>query len=229
MTRARVLLVEDDAALAELVSWHLEREDFEVERTADGEEAILLARENPPDLVLLDWMIEGVSGIEVCRQLRRMGDTANVPIIMLTARGEEEDRVRGLETGADDYVTKPAEIDEIAARIRALLRRPGPRANSLLENGSLCFDTATRQASVAGRMLDLGRREADLLEILMRQAGTVVRRAVIEDALYSFAEPVTPNAVEAIVSRLRRRLDQAGAGGMLHTIRGLGYMLRAVD
>jgi two-component system phosphate regulon response regulator PhoB len=120
------LLVEDDAALAELLVWHFEREEFEVEQTADGEEALLLAQESPPDLVLLDWMIESLSGIEVCRRLRRMPDTANVPIIMLTARGEEEDRIRGLETGADDYVTKPFSPRELVARIRAVLRRLRP-------------------------------------------------------------------------------------------------------
>ena len=122
----RVLLVEDDAALAELVSWHLEREGFDVERTPDGEEALLLAAETTPDLVLLDWMIEGLSGIEVCRRLRRRAETANVPIIMLTARGEEEDRVRGLETGADDYVTKPFSPRELVARVGAVLRRVRP-------------------------------------------------------------------------------------------------------
>ncbi len=126
MSRARILLVEDDRSLAELLTWNFEREEFEVEHTADGEEALLLARENPPDLVLLDWMIEGLSGIEVCRRLRRIPDTANVPIIMLTARGEEEDRVRGLETGADDYVTKPFSPRELVARVGAVLRRVRP-------------------------------------------------------------------------------------------------------
>ncbi|HWL48084.1 MAG TPA: response regulator, partial [Sphingomonadaceae bacterium] len=117
MARARLLLVEDDPALAELLVWHFTQENFVVEQTADGEEALLLAREAPPDFVLLDWMIDGVSGIEVCRRLRRMPDTANVPIIMLTARGEEEDRIRGLDTGADDYITKPFSPRELVARV----------------------------------------------------------------------------------------------------------------
>src|SRR3546814_2889759 len=126
MTKGRILLVEDDSALAELLTYNLEREDFEIQHTADGEEAMLLAQENPPDLVLLDWMIEGLSGIEVCRRLRRRAETANVPIIMLTARGEEADRVRGLETGADDYVTKPFSPRELVARVGAVLRRVRP-------------------------------------------------------------------------------------------------------
>ena len=120
------MLVEDDAALAELLVWHLTRDGYTVERTADGEEALLLAAEAAPDIVLLDWMIEGLSGIEVCRRLRRAPETANVPIIMLTARGEEEDRVRGLETGADDYVTKPFSPRELVARVGAVLRRVRP-------------------------------------------------------------------------------------------------------
>ena len=134
----------------------------------------------------------------------------------------------GLDAGADDYVVKPVEIDELAARIRALLRRPGPRAQVSLEAGRLRFDTSTRIASADGRTFDLSRREAGLLELLMRRAGSVVRREAIEDALYNFNEPVTPNAVEAAVSRLRRKLDEAGATGALHTIRGVGYMLKDV-
>ncbi|MFP5431909.1 MAG: response regulator, partial [Alphaproteobacteria bacterium] len=126
MARAKMLLVEDDAALAELLIWHFKREDFDVAHTVDGEEALLMAQENVPDIVLLDWMVESLSGIEVCRRLRRMTGTANVPIIMLTARGEEEDRVRGLETGADDYVTKPFSPRELVARVGAVLRRVRP-------------------------------------------------------------------------------------------------------
>ena len=127
MPRAKMLLVEDDAALAELLIWHFKREDFDVSHTVDGEEALLMAQETVPDIVLLDWMVESLSGIEVCRRLRRMTGTANVPIIMLTARGEEEDRVRGLETGADDYLTKPFSPRELVARVKALLRRARAR------------------------------------------------------------------------------------------------------
>src|SRR3954465_7465076 len=126
MMKGRLLLVEDDPALTDLLKWHFEREDFNVEHTPDGEEALLFATESAPDIILLDWMIEGISGLEVCRRLRRTAETANVPIIMLTGRGEEADRVRGLETGADDYVTKPFSPRELVARVKAVLRRGGP-------------------------------------------------------------------------------------------------------
>src|SRR3954466_13098579 len=138
MMNGKLLLVEDDPALADLLKWHFEREDFHVAHTPDGDEALLLAAETPPDIVLLDWMIEGLSGIEVCRRLRRARETANVPIIMLTARGEEEDRVRGLQTGADDYVTKPFSPRELVARVAAVLRRVRPAlAGEVLVFGDL--------------------------------------------------------------------------------------------
>ena len=130
MTKPTLLLVEDDRALADLLLWHLDREGFHVVRTGDGEEALILAEERVPDMIILDWMIEGVSGIEVCRRLRRRSATAGVPIIMLTARGEESDRIRGLETGADDYVTKPFSPRELMARVSALLRRSRPSGSS---------------------------------------------------------------------------------------------------
>lgn len=149
------------------------------------------------------------------------------PALILTARDALADRVSGLDAGADDYVVKPVEVDELAARIRALLRRPGPRAETPLFCGGLTFDAAAQTARHDGDMIDLSRRECDLLELLMHKSGTVVRRQEIESALYSFSEPVTPNAVEANVSCLRRKLEEAGAVSLLHTIRGIGYMLRA--
>ncbi len=151
-SKARVLVVEDDASIAELLEWHLGRAGYSVVQTGDGEEAMLLAREAPPDLVLLDWMIEGISGLEVCRRLRRSSETANVPIIMLTARGEEEDRVRGLETGADDYILKPFSPRELLARIEAVLRRIRPAlAGEGLANGAFAIDLAAHRATRDGR------------------------------------------------------------------------------
>ena len=146
---------------------------------------------------------------------------------MLTAGGGLEDRIAGLDSGADDYLVKPVDIEELAARVRALLRRPGPRAATLLEAGGLTSDPVSREARFALRLLELSRRAGDLLELLMRRLGTVVVRDTIETTLYSFNEPVTPNAAEATASRLRRKLDAAGLAGQLHTVRGVGYMLRS--
>ena len=224
MTRARVLLVEDDAALAELVSWHLEREDFEVERTADGEEAILLARENPPDLVLLDWMIEGVSGIEVCRQLRRMGDTANVPIIMLTARGEEEDRVRGLETGADDYVTKPFSPRELNARIKAVLRRRAPQmTDDPIEIAGLHLDPTTHRVTGHNVHIPLGPTEFKLLHFFMTNPERVHSRTQLLDKVWGDRVFVEDRTVDVHIRRLRNALVASSHQEMIQTVRGSGY------
>ena len=166
MTRKKLLLVEDDRALAELLIWHFEREDFEVRRTGDGEEALLLASEEPPDVIVLDWMIEGILGLEVCRRLRRRSETANVPIIMLTARGEESDRIRGLETGADDYVTKPFSPRELVARVGAVLRRVRPAlAAEQLGYEDVEMDVAAHRVRRDGRPVSLGPTEFRLLGI----------------------------------------------------------------
>ncbi|MBS0282921.1 MAG: response regulator, partial [Proteobacteria bacterium] len=165
MARAHMLLVEDDASLAELLIWHFKREDFDVAHTIDGEEALLMAKEKVPDIVLLDWMVEGISGIEVCRRLRRASDTQNVPIIMLTARGEEEDRVRGLETGADDYVTKPFSPRELVARVGAVLRRVRPGlAGEALSYADLEMDTVGHKVRRGGAVIPLGPTEFRLLK-----------------------------------------------------------------
>ncbi len=222
-----VLVVEDNARLAALVAEGLHRRGFACDvaaSLADADDAMAGACF---DAIVLDLGLPDGNGIDWLAARRR--DRSAPPAIIQTARGALEDRVIGLDAGADDYVVKPVAIDELAARIRALLRRPGPRAPTELQAGTLRFDTAARAATCAGRPLDLSRRETDLLELLMRRAGSVVHRDLIEDAIYNFSEPVTPNAVEATVSRLRRKLDEAGAGGSLHTIRGVGYMLRMVE
>ncbi len=226
MARARVLLVEDDAALAELVSWHLEREDFEVERTGDGEEAILLARETPPDLVLLDWMIEGVSGIEVCRRLRRMPDTANVPIIMLTARGEEEDRVRGLETGADDYVTKPFSPRELVARVGAVLRRVRPAlAGERLLYADIEMDTASHRVRRGGSPINLGPTEFRLLKHFLEHPGRVFSRERLLDSVWGRDSDIEPRTVDVHIRRLRKAINVADAPDVIRTVRSAGYAL----
>lgn len=222
----RVLIVEDNDRLAELVADGLRRRGFScdiAECLANADSAMDGA---VYDAIVLDLGLPDGDGIDWLTARRR--DRQVPPAVIQTARGALEDRVTGLDAGADDYVVKPVEIDELAARIRALLRRPGPRMQTILEVGRLEFDVAGRTARYSGKAIDLSRREADLLELMMRRAGTVVPRGAIEDALYSFNEPVTPNAVEATISRLRRKLDEVSASESLHTIRGVGYMLREI-
>lgn len=175
------------------------------------------------DLMLLDIGLPDGDGLDWLRHRPRKGTP---PVVVLTARDGVADRIDGLDAGADDYLPKPFAMDELAARVRAVLRRPGNRVEPLLELGDLRFDSAAQIATANGHRLDLTRRELGLFELLMRRAGEVVRRGQIEEALYAFDEPVTPNAIEAVVSRLRRKLEDAGVIDRLHTIRGVGYLLR---
>lgn len=220
----RLLLVEDTARLGVLLREGLNRDGFVVDWCQDLASATDAAASVPYDLVLLDLGLPDGDGLDWVRALRRAAD--RTPILVLTARGGLEDRVTGLDAGADDYLVKPFELSELAARCRAILRRPGQRKSPVLSIGALTFDIATRQAAFEDRAIDLSRREGDLLEILMRRVGSVVTRSVLEESLYAFNEPVTPNAVEVTVSRLRRRLDEAGCSGWLHTVRGLGYLMK---
>ncbi|MDE2563762.1 MAG: response regulator transcription factor [Sphingomonadales bacterium] len=220
----RVLIVEDNERIAKLTGSGLVAAGFAVDLAPDLASADAALGSASFDALVLDLGLPDGDGLEWLRRGRRARTVP--PALVLTARGALDDRVAGLDAGADDYLTKPFEIDEVAARLRALLRRPGARTDVELVIGPLRFDTNRRACFAGEKRLDLARREADLLELLMRKAGTVVRRQAIEDALYSFDAPVTPNAVEAIVSRLRRKLDQAcGCGEMLHTVRGVGYLL----
>ena len=226
MSRGRLLLVEDDAALAELLLWHFRREEFEVEHTADGEEALLLAQESPPDLVLLDWMVESLSGIEVCRRLRRMADTANVPIIMLTARGEEEDRVRGLETGADDYVTKPFSPRELLARVGAVLRRVRPGlAGERLAYADIEMDTASHRVRRGGSPVMLGPTEFRLLKHFLEHPGRVFSRERLLDSVWGRDSDIEPRTVDVHIRRLRKAINLADAPDVIRTVRSAGYAL----
>ena len=226
MTRARLLLVEDDAALAELLVWNFQREEFEVEHTADGEEALLLARESPPDLVLLDWMIEGISGIEVCRRLRRMPDTANVPIIMLTARGEEEDRVRGLEMGADDYVTKPFSPRELVARVGAVLRRVRPAlAGERLAYSDIEMDTVSHKVRRNGSSVVLGPTEFRLLKHFLEHPGRVFSRERLLDSVWGRDSDIEPRTVDVHIRRLRKAINLNDQPDIIRTVRSAGYAL----
>jgi len=226
MARARLLHVEDDAALAELLVWDFEREEFEVEHTPDGEEALLLAQESPPDLVLLDWMIEGLSGIEVCRRLRRMTDTANVPIIMLTARGEEEDRVRGLETGADDYVTKPFSPRELVARVGAVLRRVRPAlAGERLNYSDIEMDTVSHKVRRDGSTVPLGPTEFRLLKHFLEHPGRVFSRERLLDSVWGRDSDIEPRTVDVHIRRLRKAINDGGRPDIIRTVRSAGYAL----
>ncbi len=228
MARAKMLLVEDDAALAELLVYHFRREDFDVKQTADGEEALLLAQENAPDIVLLDWMIEGLSGIEVCRRLRRMPETANVPIIMLTARGEEEDRVRGLETGADDYVTKPFSPRELVARVGAVLRRVRPAlAGEALIYADLEMDTVGHKVKRGGKMVPLGPTEFRLLKHFLEHPAHVFSRERLLDSVWGHDSDIEPRTVDVHIRRLRKAINEGGYADIIRTVRSAGYALDA--
>ncbi|WP_430388197.1 response regulator transcription factor [Blastomonas fulva] len=220
----RLLIVEDNERLAGLIAQGLGRRGFSCDIAPDLATADACLDGTAFDAVILDLGLPDGDGMEWLQHQRTLRQL--VPALMLTARGGLEDRIAGLDAGADDYLVKPVDIEELAARVRALLRRPGPRVAAILEAGALTFDPVSREARSAGSPIELSRREADLLELLMRRLGTVVVRNTIETTLYSFNEPVTPNAVEATVSRLRRKLDEAGLAGQLHTVRGVGYMLR---
>ena len=228
MTAARVLLVEDDDALAELLVWQLEREKYAVERTADGEEALLLAAEAAPDIVLLDWMVPGLSGIEVCRRLRRAPETANVPIIMLTARGEEEDRIRGLQTGADDYVTKPFSPRELVARVGAVLRRVRPAlASRTLRYSGLEMDTTDHKVRRDGVALALGPTEFRLLRHFLEHPGRVFSRERLLDAVWGRDSDVEARTVDVHIRRLRKAINGDGLPDLIRTVRSAGYALDA--
>ncbi len=226
MARGKLLLVEDDPGLVELLSYHFSKEDFDVESTPDGEEALMLAQESPPDLVLLDWMIEGISGIEVCRRLRRMPGTANVPIIMLTGRGEEADRVRGLETGADDYVTKPFSPRELIARVAAVLRRVRPAlAAELLTFADLEMDIVSHKVKRGGRTVALGPTEFRLLRHFLEHPGRVFSRERLLDAVWGRDSDIEPRTVDVHIRRLRKAINAGGADELIRTVRSAGYAL----
>ena len=226
MTSKRLLLVEDDASLAELVTFHFERSEYEVTRTGDGEEALILADEIKPDVILLDWMIEGISGIEVCRRLRRRPSSANVPIIMLTARGEEADRIRGYETGADDYVTKPFSPRELVARVAAVLRRVRPAlASEQLAYSDIEMDVASHRVRRDGKQVPLGPTEFRLLRHFLEHPGRVFSRERLLDVVWAHNADVGLRTVDVHVRRLRQALNAGGAEDLFRTVRGSGYAL----
>ena len=225
MTSGTILLVEDDPALAELLRFNFEREEFEVTQTPDGEEAMLLATERTPDIILLDWMLESLSGIEVCRRLRRDPATANIPIIMLTARAEEGDRIRGLETGADDYVTKPFSPRELIARVKAVLRRLAPIApeNLLKICAGLTLDLKKYEVRAKGQPLTLTATEFNILKILAMKPGHVFSREYLLEQLWGEDKIVVTRTIDVHIKNLREKLGEFGT--LIRNLRGVGYKL----
>ncbi|HEV7658550.1 MAG TPA: phosphate regulon transcriptional regulator PhoB [Allosphingosinicella sp.] len=227
--KGKILLVEDDKALVELLVYRFEREDFEVRHTPDGEEALILARESPPDLVILDWMLDSLSGIEVCRQLRRIPETANVPIIMLTARGEEGDRIRGFETGADDYVTKPFSPRELVARVTAVLRRVRPAlAGEQLQYADIEMDVTGHRVRRGGAAVALGPTEFRLLRHFLEHPGRVFSRERLLDSVWGQDSEIELRTVDVHIRRLRKAINAGeGAADIIRTVRSAGYALDA--
>ena len=220
----RVLVVEDEQALALLLSYNLEAEGYLVERVERGDDAELRLAESPPDLVILDWMLPGVSGLEICRRLRAREETRALPVIMLTARGEEAERVRGLSVGADDYVVKPFSVPELMARVRSLLRRARPeRIASKLMAGDIDLDRETRRVRRAGRDIHLGPTEFRLLEYLLEKPGRVFSRAQLLDAVWGMSAEIDERTVDVHVGRLRKALVRGRERDPIRTVRGAGY------
>jgi two-component system phosphate regulon response regulator PhoB len=221
-----VLVVEDEDSLATLLQYNLQKEGYDVELAGDGEEALLLVDERLPDLIVLDWMLPKVSGIEVCRRLRQRNETRNVPIIMLTARGEETDRVRGLDTGADDYVVKPFSMTELTARLRAVLRRIRPGlAEDRVRRGDLLIDRVAHRVKRAGQEIHLGPTEFRLLDYLMQHPGRVFSREQLLDAVWGSDVYVEARTVDVHIGRLRKALGVSEADDPIRTVRSAGYSL----
>ncbi|MCC5995968.1 MAG: phosphate regulon transcriptional regulator PhoB [Oceanicaulis sp.] len=221
-----VLIVEDEDALSELLQYNLKKEGFRVSVAADGEEAIMLVEERQPDVVLLDWMLPKISGIEVCRRLRSRQESRNLPIIMLTARGEEADRIRGLDTGADDYIIKPFLMKELFARVRAVLRRIRPGlAEDMVQAGDIVIDRVAHKVVRAGEDVHLGPTEFRLLDYFMQHPGRVFSREQLLDAVWGSDVYVETRTVDVHIGRLRKALNKVGGPDPIRTVRSAGYAL----
>ena len=226
VAKPTILVVEDEVPLLTLLRYNLEKQGFRVDEAGDGEEALLRVAEGRPDLVLLDWMLPALSGIEVCRQLRRRPGTRDLPIIMVTARTEDQDAVRALDTGADDYISKPFAMDSLLARIRALLRRSGAVATrGVLSWRDLLLDQDAHRVSRAGRPLHLGPTEYRLLEFLMQHPGRVFGREQVLDAVWGRDIHVELRTVDVHIRRLRQAVNGPGEEDVIRTVRSAGYAL----
>ncbi|MER2509892.1 phosphate regulon transcriptional regulator PhoB [Amaricoccus sp.] len=223
---AKILVVEDEEAISALLAYNLQKEGFTVATSADGDEAMMAVDEEKPDLVLLDWMLPNVSGIELCRQLRSRLETREIPVIMLTARGEEEDRVRGLRIGADDYVTKPFSMSELVARMRAVLRRAAPAiAGDVATFADIVLDRQLCRVRRGKREVHLGPTEFRLLDTLMQRPGRVFSREQLLDRVWGQDVYVESRTVDVHVGRLRKALNRRGDKDPIRTVRSSGYAL----
>ncbi len=220
---ARILIIEDEDRIREFINRGLTYEKYHVDAAADGQTGLDLARENQPDLVLLDLMLPGMDGLEVCRRIRAASD---VPILMLTAKETIEDRVIGLDAGADDYLVKPFAFDELMARVRALLRRAQPAKPQVYRFVDLELDTGTRQGRRGDRVFDLTAKEYELLELFMRHPRQVLTREVIFDHVWDYDFGGESNIIEVYVRYLRQKTEDEGLARLIHTVRGIGYVLR---
>jgi two-component system phosphate regulon response regulator PhoB len=227
---AKVLIVEDEAALSELLRYNLEAEGFTVAHAASGDDAEMLIVEEKPDLVVLDWMLPSISGIELCRRWRSRSETKSIPILMLTARGEEADRVRGLAIGADDYVVKPFSLPELMARVRALLRRSAPaRVADVLSAGDIVLDRTAHRVRRGPREINLGPTEFKLLEFLMESPGRVLSRGQLLDGVWGRDAFVDERTVDVHIGRLRKSLIRGRESDPIRTVRGSGYVFGGHD
>jgi two-component system phosphate regulon response regulator PhoB len=223
---ARILIVEDEEPLTLLLRYNLEAEGYEVDAAGRGDDADLRLKESPPDLAVIDWMLPGLSGIELIRRLRAREETKQLPIIMLTARGEEAERIRGLATGADDYIVKPFSVPELLARIRALLRRAKPeRVAGVLNAGDIELDREKKRVSRSGREVTLGPTEFRLLEFLMQSPGRVYTREQLLDGVWGRDVYIDERTVDVHVGRLRKALNRGRTPDPIRTVRGAGYAL----
>lgn len=221
--KERVLIIEDDEGIVRVLRRALSYEGYQVDAAMDGENGLHLARDKHPDLVILDLMLPGMDGIEVCQRLRTSG---NIPIMMLTAKDALQDRVQGLDAGADDYMSKPFELDELLARIRALLRRTQLERAPVLSFEDLTLDTSTRQAVRTGRVISLTAKEYDLLELFLRHPRQVLTREMIFDRVWGYDFGGESNVLDVYIRYLRQKLENEGEQRLIHTVRGVGYVLR---
>lgn len=226
MSQPLIMVVEDEAAISTLLEYNLTRDGYDVRVAADGEEGLLRIEEDGPDLVVLDWMLPKISGIEVCRRLRSKPETRNVPVIMLTARSEEADRVRGLDTGADDYLTKPFSMSELSARIKAVLRRIRPALlDEAVTYGDIILDRAAHRVRRGDSEIHLGPTEFRLLDHLIQHPGRVFSREQLLNAVWGSDVFVEARTVDVHVGRLRKALNQHGHNDPIRTVRSAGYAL----